>query len=133
MLFPQRIRTMVKHSKITLDLSGVLKWAWICIIYHRYSSFFEVKSMSTSGSGKQFLNFNLARSTPLFLRGDLGCQQVVLFILRIEFIIRQLIRTARSSFRGGTLGTPFLLRISCLFCCYVTVFEDYFLLRYLFN
>ena len=28
--------------------------------------------MSNSRSGKYFLNFNLARLTPLFLRGDLG-------------------------------------------------------------
>ena len=42
-------------------------------------------------------------------------------------------RLARSSFRGGTLGTPFLLRILCLFCCYATAFKDYFLLRYLFK
>ena len=34
-------------------------------------------------------------------------------------------------FLSGTLGTPFLPRIFCLFCFYVTVFEDYFLLRYL--
>ena len=40
---------------------------------------------------------------------------------------------ARSSFRGVTLGTPFLLRIFCLFCCYVTVFKDHFLLRYFFK
>ena len=33
-------------------------------------------------------------------------------------------------FRGGTSGMPFLLRIyACLFCCYETVFEGYFLLR----
>ena len=40
-------------------------------------------------------------------------------------------RLARSSFRGGILGTPFLLRILSLFCCYATAFKDYFLLRYL--
>ena len=31
------------------------------------------------------------------------------------------------------MGTPFLLRILCLFCCYATAFKDYFLLRYLFK
>ena len=31
------------------------------------------------------------------------------------------------------MGTPFLLRILCLFCCYATVLKDYFLLRYLFK
>ena len=31
------------------------------------------------------------------------------------------------------MGTLFLLRIFCLFCCYVTVFKDYFLLRHLFK
>ena len=31
---------------------------------------------------------NLARLTPLFLRGDLRCKPVVLFILRNAFIIR---------------------------------------------
>ena len=29
------------------------------------------------------------------------------------------------------MGTPFLLRISCLFCRYVTVFQNYILLGYL--
>ena len=42
-------------------------------------------------------------------------------------------RIARNSLGGGTLGTPFLLGIYCLFCYYVIVFEDYFLLRYLLN
>ena len=42
-------------------------------------------------------------------------------------------RPARSSFRGGTLGTPLLLRILCLFCRYAIAFKDYFLLRYLFK
>ena len=32
--------------------------------------------------------YNLARSTPLFLRGDLRCKHVVLFIFRTEFVIR---------------------------------------------
>ena len=40
---------------------------------------------------------------------------------------------ARSSFRGGTLGVPFLLRVLCLFCCYATAFKDYFLLRHYFK
>ena len=31
------------------------------------------------------------------------------------------------------MGTPSLLRIFCLFRRYVTVFKDYFLLRYLFK
>ena len=46
---------------------------------------------------------------------------------------RVLIQLARGSFRGGTLGTTFLLRIFCLFYCYVTDFEDYFILTYLFE
>ena len=70
---------------------------------------------------------------PLLLRGDLKCQHVVLFLFRTEFVIRELIRVARSSFKGGTLGTPFLLRILCLFCCYATALKDYFLVRYLFK
>ena len=40
-------------------------------------------------------------------------------------------RIARSSLRGSTVGTPFLLRILCLLCCYATTFKDNFLLRYL--
>ena len=59
--------------------------------------------------------YNLARSTPLFLRGDLRCKHVVLFILRTEFIIRKLIRITSSSLGGGTSGMPFLLQIFCLF------------------
>ena len=34
---------------------------------------------------------------------------------------------------GGTYGTPFLPRILCLFCCYVTNFKGYFLFSYLFK
>ena len=37
---------------------------------------------------KIFLVFNLARSAPLFLRGDLKCKHVVIFIFRTEFLIR---------------------------------------------
>ena len=44
--------------------------------------------MLNSRSGKQFLIYNLARSTPLFLRGDLRCKHVVLFIFCTEFVIR---------------------------------------------
>ena len=40
-------------------------------------------------------------------------------------------RIARSSLRGSTVGTPFLLRILCLLCCYATTFKYNFLLRYL--
>ena len=89
--------------------------------------------MSNSRSGKLFSVFNLARSTPLFLRGDLKSKHVVLFIFRTEFVIRLLIRLARSPFRSDTLGTPFLLRILCLVCCCATAFKDYFLLGCLFK
>ena len=75
--------------------------------------------------------YNLARSTPFLLRGDLRSKHVVLFIFCTEFIIKKLTRIARSSFKGGTLRMPFLLRIFCLFCRYVTVFKDYSLLGYL--
>ena len=34
--------------------------------------------MSNSRSGKYFSVFNLTRSTPLFLRGDLRCKREVL-------------------------------------------------------
>ena len=34
---------------------------------------------------------------------------------------------------GNTLGTPVPLRIFSLFCCYATVFKDYFLFRYIFK
>ena len=37
---------------------------------------------------KKFSAFNLTRVTPLFLRGDLSCKHVVLFIFRTEFVIR---------------------------------------------
>ena len=42
-------------------------------------------------------------------------------------------RLTLSSFRSGTLGTPFLLRILCLFCRYATALKDYFLFRYFFK
>ena len=32
--------------------------------------------------------YNLARSTPLLLRGDFRCRHVALFIFRAEFVIR---------------------------------------------
>ena len=32
--------------------------------------------------------YNLARSTPLLLRGNLRCKHVVIFIFHTEFIIR---------------------------------------------
>ena len=44
--------------------------------------------MLSSRSGKNFLVFNLARSAPLFLRGDLKYKHVVIFIFRTEFVIR---------------------------------------------
>ena len=40
--------------------------------------------MSNSRSGKWFLNFNSARSAPLFLRGDLKCKNVVIFIFALN-------------------------------------------------
>ena len=35
--------------------------------------------------------------------------------------------------KGKVVATPFLLRIFCLFCRYVAVLKDYYLLRYLFK
>ena len=52
---------------------------------------------------KIVFNFSLARSTPPFLRGDLKCKHVVLFIFRTEFLSDNLYDQLRSSFRGGTL------------------------------
>ena len=54
-------------------------------------------------------------------------------------LIRSEFRLTVSSFlsyflkRVSNFFRVFLPRIFCLFCCYVTVFKDYFLLRHLFK
>ena len=93
---------------------------------------FRLKPCRIPDAENRFLNLNLARSTPLFLRCELRCKHVVLFIFRTEFVIRKLIRIARSSFRDGNLGTPFSSEFS-VYSADMYEPSRFLLLRYLFK
>ena len=83
---------------------------------------FRLKPCRIPDAENRFLNLNLARSTPLFLRCELRCKHVVLFIFRTEFVIR----------KGGNLDTPFSSEFS-VYSADMYQPSRFLLLRYLFK